>query len=88
MEVGAAYHQLQRGIHHGVVKHLNNVALKLGPFSGRFLGVDVDGVKQAVAEGQEEIARVGAAGIEEFDRALVPTIVFAPPAAGGARTEP
>ena len=78
IQLAAAYHQLHRGIHHGVVKHLNNVALKLGPFSGRFLGVDVDGVKEAVARGQAEIDRVGAAGIENFDRALVCKIGFDP----------
>lgn len=71
IQLAAAYHQLNRGIHHGVAKHLNNVALKLGPFSGRFFGVDVDAVKAAVASGQAEIERVGAAGIGEFDRALI-----------------
>ncbi len=78
IQLAAAYHQLHRGIHHGVVKHLNNVALKLGPFSGRFLGVDVDGVKEAVDRGQAEIDRVGAAEIEKFDRALVCKIAFDP----------
>jgi hypothetical protein len=82
IQLAAAYHQLHRGIHHGVVKHLNNVALKLGPFSGRFLGVDVDGVKEAVGWGQAEIDRVGAAGIEEFDRALVCKIAFSPRGTG------
>jgi len=71
IQLAAAYHQLNRGIHHGVVKHFNNVALKLGPFSGRFFGVDVDAVKVAVATGQAEIARVGAGGTGEFDRALI-----------------
>lgn len=78
IQLAAAYHQLHRGIHHGVVKHLNNVALKLGPFSGCFLGVDVDGVKESVEQGQTEIHRVGSAGIESFDRALVCTITFDP----------
>ncbi len=80
IQLAAAYHQLQRGIHHGVVKHLNNVALKLGPFTGCFLGVDVDAVKAAVARGQAEINRVGKAGLEDFDRALVCRIAFDPDA--------
>ena len=71
IQLAAAYHQLQRGIHHGVAKHLNNVALKLGPFSGRFFGVDVDAVKEAVASGQAEIERVGAERLSEFNRALI-----------------
>ncbi len=66
-----------------MVKHLNNVALKLGPFSGRFLGVDVDGVKEAVDRGQAEIDRLGAAGIEKFDRALVCKIAFDPGGTSG-----
>jgi hypothetical protein len=71
IQLAAAYHQLQRGIHHGVAKHLNNVALKLGPFSGRFFGVDVDAVKEAVASGQAEVERVGAERLSEFNRALI-----------------
>ena len=84
IQLAAAYHQLQRRIYHGVVKHLNNVALKLGPFSGRFLGVDVDGVKAAVDRGQTEIDRVGATGIERFDQALLCKIAFDPRGTGTA----
>ncbi len=76
IQLAAAYHQLHRGIHHGVVKHLNNVALKLGPFSGSFFGVDVDGVKEAVDQSRAEIERVGAAGITGFDQALLCRIAF------------
>lgn len=79
IQLAAAYHQLHRGIHHGVVKHLNNVSLKLGPFSGSFFGVDVDGVKEAVDRSQAEIDRVGAAGIREFDESLLCRIAFDPP---------
>lgn len=85
IQLAAAYHQLHRGIHHGVVKHLNNVALKLGPFSGRFFGVDVDSVKAAVDRSQAEIERVGAAGVETFDRALVCKIAFDPAGSGTAK---
>jgi hypothetical protein len=85
IQLAAAYHQLHRGKHHGVVKHLNNVALKLGPFSGRFFGVDVDGVKAAVARSQAEIDRVGAEGIREFDPAAVHKIAFDPPRPRAAR---
>jgi hypothetical protein len=84
IQLAAAYHQLQRRLYHGVVKHLNNVALKLGPFSGRFLGVDVDGVKAAVDRGQTEIDRVGATGIERFDQALLCKIAFDPRGTGTA----
>jgi hypothetical protein len=76
IQLAAAYHQLHRGIRHGVVKHLNNVALKLGPFSGQFLGVDVDAIKEAVERGRAEIDRVGEAAIDEFDRALICKIAF------------
>lgn len=78
IQLAAAYHQLHRGIRHGVAKHFNNAALKLGPFSGRFLGVDVDAVKEAIDRGQAEIERIGSAGILDFDRGLVCRIAFDP----------
>ena len=76
IQLAAAYHQLQRGVYHGVVKHFNNAGLKVGQFPDRFLGVDVGALKKAIREGVKEAERLGKKGLERFNPELVISISF------------
>ena len=57
IQAAAAHHQFRRGIRHGVIKHFNNALSKLDQFPGRFLGVDVTGLRESMRTGLEEILR-------------------------------
>ena len=71
IQLAAAYHQLHRGIHHGVVKHFNNAEMKLVPFSPRFLNVNVEVLVAAIRSGRAEAERLREQRIGEFDRDLI-----------------
>lgn len=79
IQLAAAYHQLGRGIHHGVIKHFRNSETKLRPFPDRFLGVDLQPIKQALSAGVEETTRLGPGGLNAFDPELIARIDFIRP---------
>ena len=79
IQLAAAYHQLERGIYHGVVKHMNNAAFKLRPFPDWFLGVDVAALKEAIRQGLEEAERLGEEGVDRFDSRILAPITFKRP---------
>jgi hypothetical protein len=74
IQLAASYHQLQRGIYHGVVKHFNNAYLKLAQFPDVFLSVDSGSIKDGIRAGLDEAERVGEGGLAEFNQALVVSI--------------
>lgn len=79
IQLAAAYHQLGREVHHGLVKHFNNSYLKLKQFPDRFLGVDVGALKAAIRDGLAEAKRLGEGGLAGFDPGLVVRIEFERP---------
>ena len=79
IQVAAAYHQLGRGIHHGVLKHFRNAATKLDPFPDVFLGVDLDPIRTALAAGIDEAVRLGPDRFDTFNQALVVKVQFERP---------
>ncbi len=79
IQLAAAYHQLDRGIHHGVIKHFRNSETKLRPFPTRFLGVDLQPIKQALSAGVEETTRLGQGDLGAFDPELIARIDFIRP---------
>jgi hypothetical protein len=76
IQLAAAYHQLERGVYHGVVKHFNNASAKLGQFPDRFLGVDVGSVCRCIDDGRVRVKQLGASALGEFERHRIPTITF------------
>lgn len=80
IQLAAAYHQLERGIHHGVVKHFRNAESKLAPFPDRFLGVALKPIKRLLKDGISEADGLGPNKLEMFDRDLVARIQFDLPA--------
>ncbi|MBT3606425.1 MAG: DUF309 domain-containing protein [Candidatus Latescibacteria bacterium] len=77
IQLAAAYHQVQRGIYHGAVKHFNNALLKLKQFPAEFLTVDVGRLVQAIEKSCDEVEHLGQERLLEFDEALFPIISFA-----------
>lgn len=59
IQLAAAYHQLGRGIFHGVIKHFNNAGSKLGQFPDVFLGLDVKVLKAAIRDGRRKAEALG-----------------------------
>ncbi len=78
IQTAAAYHQLNRGIYHGVVKHFRNAETKLRPFPNPFLGLQTQPVKDALIAGISEAERLGADGIGDFDPSLVVELTYDP----------
>lgn len=76
IQLAAAYHQLFRGVYHGVVKHLNNADAKLSQFPDRFLGADVEGVCRCIDDGRRRVKQVGKHGLDRFERDRLPNITF------------
>ena len=79
IQLAAAYHQLRRGIFHGVVKHLNNSGLKLEPFPDPFLGVSVEALRAVIRAGKEEADRLGEDGLDRFNPRFVGQVCFKRP---------
>ena len=82
IQLAAAYHQLQRGIYHGTVKHYNNSYFKLKQFPVRFLGVDVGALKRNIELGLAEVERLGPEGMVEFPQDLVARVIYSRPQDG------
>ncbi|MDE2998952.1 MAG: DUF309 domain-containing protein [Gemmatimonadota bacterium] len=76
IQLAAAYHQLQRGIYHGVVKHYNNAYFKLRQFPVQFLGVDVGALRRNIENGLAEAERLGPERLGDFPRHLVAKVIF------------
>ena len=79
IQFAAAYHQLDRGVYHGVVKHMRNASTKLASFPDRFLGVEVGPVKSSLELCLDEALRLGEGKLSTFDRRLVLRIDFNAP---------
>lgn len=79
IQLAAAYHQIQRGIYHGAVKHYNNSFFKLKQFPAGFLGVDVGALKRRIRHGLAEVERLGPERMDEFPKDLVAEVVYRRP---------
>lgn len=79
IQLAAAYHQLRRGIYHGVIKHFNNARWKLQHFPAHFLGVDVEALRDRIEAGLTEAERLGEARLNQFEPALIARIQFRHP---------
>ena len=71
IQLAAAYHQLNRNIYHGVVKHFRNAETKLRPFPDGFLGVELTPIKQALSAGEAEVVRLGKDNLGDFEPDLI-----------------
>ncbi len=76
IQLAAAYHQLQRGVYHGVIKHFDNARAKLHQFPDPFLGLGVKDVCRCIDEGWAHAKRLGLDGLDRFEPTLIPHITF------------
>lgn len=74
IQVAAGFHQLRRGIYHGVDKHFRNALWKLELFRPTFLGVQVDELVASVEAGLAEARRLGPNRLADFDDSLIPVL--------------
>ncbi len=64
IQAAAAHHQLQRGIRHGVIKHLKNALAKLDSAPDDFVGLRLDGFRKSL---HTLLHAVETASPEDFD---------------------
>jgi uncharacterized protein len=67
LQVGVAFHHLRRLNHHGTVYMLTRGAQYLKPFAPHCQRVDVESLLRAAALALDEVERLGAARLGEFD---------------------
>jgi len=85
IQVAAALHQLQRGIFHGVDKHLRNALWKLRPFQPAFLGLNVQHLVAAIERCHAELDK---SRIPEIRKRWVPKIKMVTVAESPHETRP
>ncbi len=76
LQVGIAYHQIERGNYRGAVKMLLRVRQWLDPLPERCRGVDVAGLRGDVARVYAALVELGSDEIAAFDRSLFGRIRF------------
>lgn len=74
IQMAAGYHQLRRGIYHGVVKHLKNASDKLTRFPDGFLGVNVSDLLYGIDKTLSLAKAAGKDRIESVSIDLYPRI--------------
>src|SRR5713101_5440453 len=74
LQIGVAFHHLQRLNHHGTVYMLTRGAGYLAPFAPRCQGVDVGRLLKDAAAALAEVDRLGADRLGDFDWTLAPTV--------------
>lgn len=74
IQVAAALHQLDRGIYHGVEKHLRNAQWKLEPFQPTFLRIDVKQLVDFISKAQKQLQKLGKQNLHDFDVRIIPQI--------------
>ena len=74
LQIGVAFHHLQRRNHHGTVYMLTRGARYLAPFAPRCQGVDVARLLTDAAAALSEVERLGAGRLAEFDWTLAPEV--------------
>lgn len=74
LQIGVAFHHLQRGNHHGTVYMLTRGSGYLRPFAPRCQGVDVARLLDDAAAALREVERLGPDRLGDFDPRLVPIV--------------
>ena len=76
LQVGIAYHQIERGNYRGAMKMLLRVRQWLDPLPERCRGVDVAGLRADVARVYAALKALGPDGIAAFDHSLFNRVNF------------
>lgn len=78
LQIGVAFHHLQRRNYHGTVYMLTRGARYLEPFSPRCQGVHVESLLRDAATALKAVERLGPDRLGHFDWQLVPIVRIAP----------
>ena len=76
LQIGVAFHHLQRRNHHGTVYMLTRGARYLAPFAPTCQRVDVDALLSAAAAALSEVERLGPERLAEFNWSTVPKVTL------------
>lgn len=74
LQIGVAFYHLRRSNHHGTVYMLRRGSMYLREFPHICQGVDVAALLADAARALDEVQRLGAARLSEFDWALAPQV--------------
>ena len=75
LQIGVAFHHLQRRNYHGTVYMLTRGSMYLQPFAPACQTVDVRALLDAAQAALRSVEELGPARLDEFDRALVPRVL-------------
>jgi predicted metal-dependent hydrolase len=76
LQIGVAFHHLQRGNYHGVVYMLTRGSMYLTPFSPTCQTVDVRALLESAALALRAVEALGPTRLDEFDWTLAPRVKF------------
>jgi predicted metal-dependent hydrolase len=76
LQIGVAFHHLQRRNYHGTVYMLTRGSMYLRPFAPVCQTVDVRSLLDAAARAHRLVEALGPARLDEFDWTLVPRVTF------------
>lgn len=80
IQLAAAFHLLLvKKRYEGMMRNLEKAEEKLKLFPAQFLGVDVEGLLRSIMRSREEVSRIGASSLHEFNVELLPIIVLKTP---------
>jgi hypothetical protein len=74
LQIGVAFHHLQRLNHHGTVYMLTRGSMHLAPFAPECQRVDVEALLASAALALEQVLALGPQRLGEFDWRLAPTV--------------
>ena len=74
LQIGVAFYHLEAGRYQPVVTLLERGSERLSPFSPTCMGLDIAGLLASAARCLSEVKRLGAEGLGDFDRALMPKL--------------
>lgn len=80
IKAAAGFHHVLRDNHRGAVLVLVDALRLLAPYRPSALGIDTEGLTEAIQACLEQIQALGPERIREFDRGMIPQIMTAAPA--------
>lgn len=74
IQIAAAFVHLMRHEYPGTVRLLDAALERLAPYDAAFMGIDVDRLRREAARARDELAALGPAHFESWDRTRIPQI--------------
>jgi predicted metal-dependent hydrolase len=78
LQIGVGFHHWRNGNHHGASVLIDEGIARLGPFAPRCQGVDVAALVRDARAARNELSRLGAERMNEYDLTRAPKVHLTP----------